>query len=327
MSPLPLLQSTLGNLRSWRLSRPLNPEAPPWQWLGYLGTLLPTWSARTGWLVYTLVCFAVSLVFTFPTSVLLQRVIASVPRDAGVRVRYTDGDCTGSGGCVFRDLILEGPALAGSTVQFSRLAVNPSLWSLLLRGQPWPLIFSADGYGGIVEGTVRQIIGGVSTRLSARHLALERLPLLAPWGQGRVIGKVIVDGELSGNPADLYSLQGAFTATVTDGALQAGTVNGVPLPALQTVQASLRVSLAGGRLEIAELRLNADGVEVLLQGGVALRTPIARSGLDMQLTTRSTTDSLPPALRTLLALLPPSQTTPGERQASLTGSLGAPVVR
>lgn len=327
MSPLPLLQSTLGSLRSWRLSRPTNPESPSWRRLGHLGALLLPWSTRTGWLVYTLVCFAVSLVLTFPTSVLLQRVIASVPRDVGVRARYTDGNCTWSEGCVLHDLVLEGSALAGSTMQFSRFTVDPSLWSLLLRGQPWPLIFSADGYGGTVAGTVRQIIGGVSTQLSLRHLTLDQLPFPAPWDQRRVAGKVLVDGEFSGNPADLYSLQGTFTALVTDGALQAGTVNGVPVPALQTVQASLRASLASGRLEITELRLNADGVEVLLQGGIALRTPMVRSGLDLQLTARSTTDSPPPALKTLLALLPASQTAPGERQASITGSLGAPVVR
>jgi len=93
------------------------------------------------------------------------------------------------------------------------------------------------------------------------------------------------------------------------------------------VQASLRASLASGRLEITELRLNADGVEALLQGGIALRTPIARSGLDLQLTAKSTTDSPRPALKTLLALLPMSQTAPDERRASITGSLAAPVVR
>jgi type II secretion system protein N len=269
----------------------------------------------------------ISLVLTFPSSVLLQRVIASIPRDAGVRVRYTNGDCAWLEGCVLHDVVLEGPALAGSAVQLSRLTVDPSLWSLLLRGQPWPFVFSADGYGGTVDGTVRQIIGGINVQLSLRHLALDQLPFPAPWGQGRVAGKVAVDWEFSGNPADLNSLQGTFTITVTGGDLRAGTVNGFPVPALQMVQASLRVSLTSGRLEITALRLNADGLEAFVHGGIVLRTPIARSGLDLQLTARSTTDSPPPALKTLLALLPASQTTPGERRASITGSLGAPVVR
>lgn len=327
MSPLPLLQSTLGSLRFWRLSGPASPEPASQGWLRHLRARLPAWSARTSWLVYTLVCFVIFLVLTFPSNVLLQRLIASVPRDAGVRVRYTDGDCTWLEGCVLHDLVLEGPALAGSTVQLARLTVDPSLWNLLLRRQPWPLIFSGDSYGGTVDGTVRQIVGGVSAQLVLRHLALDQLPLPAPWGQGRVAGSVTVDGEFSGNPADLYSLQGTFTVNITDGAMRAGTVNGFSVPALQTVQASLRASLASGRLEITELRLNADGVEALLQGRIALRTPIARSGLDLQFTAKSTTDSPPPALRTLLALLPASPSASGERRASITGSLAAPVVR
>jgi len=166
----------------------------------------------------------------------------------------------------------------------------------------------------------------MSAQFALRHLALEQLVLPAPWGQGRVGGSVTADGDFLGNPADLSSLQGTFTVTLTDGVLRAGAVNGFPIPAVQTVRLQLRASLAAGRLEISELRLSADGVEASLRGGVTLRTPIARSGLDLQLTT-STTSSPPPALRTLLSLLPASQTIPGERRASIAGSLAAPVVR
>ncbi|MBI3801165.1 MAG: hypothetical protein HY268_29865, partial [Deltaproteobacteria bacterium] len=113
---------------------------------------------------------------------------------------------------------------------------------------------------------------------------------------------------------------------LTNGVLRAGALNGFPLPALQTVQGHLRASLAAGRLEIAELEFSADGVEVSLQGGIILRTPVARSGLELQLTV-NTRGSPPPALKTFLSLLPVSQGAAGERRASITGTFVAPVVR
>jgi type II secretion system protein N len=124
----------------------------------------------------------------------------------------------------------------------------------------------------------------------------------------------------------MHTLQGNFTISLTDGALRAGALNGFPIPALQAAQAHLRASLAAGRLEIAELELTADGVEASLQGVINLRTPIGRSGLELQLIAKST-GSPSPAVKTLLALLPASPSTPGERRASISGSLAAPVMR
>ncbi|HEV8716254.1 MAG TPA: type II secretion system protein GspN [Candidatus Binatia bacterium] len=292
---------------------------------GFTGRL-PLPSSRLGWALYTLACFICFVVLTFPADVLLQRLVASVPREAGVRARYGEGKCAWFAGCVLRDLTLEGPALRGAAVQLSHLTLRPSLWGLFIGGQPWPLAFDTEGYNGTCRGTLRQVIGGLSGQFALRHLALEQLVLPAPWGQGRVGGSVSAEGDFLGNPADLYSLQGTFTATLTDGVLRAGAVNGFPVPAVQTVQLHLRVSLAAGRVEISELRVTADGVEVSLRGGITLRTPVARSGLDLQLTT-SVTSSPSPAVKTLLSLLPASQTASGERRAAITGSLAAPIVR
>jgi type II secretion system protein N len=283
-------------------------------------------SSRTGWLWYTLACFVFFLLMTFPSDVLLQRLVASVPRESGIRTRYLEGDCTWVDGCILRGLTLEGPLLSGTAVQLARLTVHPSLWSLLVGGQPWPLAFTAEGYNGTLSGTFRQVIGGMSAQFTLRHLALEQLPLSAFWGQERGSGSITAEGEFLGNLADLYSLQGTVTATLSDGVLRAGVVSGFPLPALPAVQGRLRASLAAGRLEISEFRLSADGVETLLHGGITLRMPLSRSGLDLQLTT-NITGSPPPAVKTFLSLLPASSDVTGERRASLTGSLAAPIVR
>lgn len=326
MSPLPRLQSALGSLRLLRPSWSANWGTTPLGWLGRLAARLPVLSSRTGWLFYTLACFVFFVVLTFPSGVFLPRLVTSLTQGSGVRVGYMEGDCTWLAGCVLRDLSLESLPLGVTGVRLSRLTLQPSVVGLLVSSRPWPLTFSAELYGGAFDGTLRQVVGGMSAQLALHHITLDQWPFPAPWGQGRVAGSVTADGDLLGNPADLYSLQGTFTVTLTDGVLRAGTLNGFPVPALQTVQAHLRVSLAAGRLEISELRLSADGVEASLVGGITLRTPVARSGLDLQLTTHIT-GSPPPAVKTFLSLLPASQTTSGERRASITGSLATPVVR
>ena len=323
MSPLPLWQSTLGNLRALRPSWSARFGSAKLSWLGERLSVL---SSRTGLLLYTLACFVFFLVATFPSGVLLQRLVVSLARESAVRAHYSEGDCTWRAKCILHDLTLEDPSWGVAAVQLSRLVLQPSLLGLLFSSNPWPLTFSAELYGGALDGTVRQVVGGMSAQFALRHVALEHWPLPAPWGQGGVAGSITADGDFLGNPADLYSLQGSSTATLTDGALRAGTVKGFPVPALQTVQASLHASVAAGRVEITELRLSADGVEVSLQGGVILRTPLARSGLDLQLTTKIT-GSPPPALKTLLSLLPASQTADGERRAAISGTLIAPVAR
>ncbi len=326
MSPVPQLQSALGSLRSLRLAWPANSGAGVFRRLERLGGRFRVLSSRTGWLLYVLVCFVFFVLLTFPSKVLLQRLVTSVPRESGVHARYVEGDCTWLAGCVLRDLTLEGPFFGGSAVQLSRLAIHPSRWSLFFGGQPWPLAFDAVGYNGTFSGTVRQVVGGIRAQFALRHLALDQLLLPAPWGSGRIAGSMTADGDFLGNLADLYSLQGTLAVTLSDGMLRGGAVNGFPLPALQTLQVQLRASLAAGRLEISELRLAADGVEAALQGGITVRTPVARSSLDLQLTT-NITGSPPPTLKTLLSLLPASQTASGERRAAIIGSLAAPVVR
>jgi type II secretion system protein N len=163
-------------------------------------------------------------------------------------------------------------------------------------------------------------------QFSGRQLALEHWPLPAPLSQGRLRGSVTVDGDLRGNFTDPFSLQGTLTLAITDGAISAGVLGGFPLPAVQSVQTHLRAVLVPGRLEIAELKLNTDGIDTTLKGTITLRTPFARSELALQLTTK-TTGSPPPALNALISFLPAVPGMPGEHRALLTGTLVTPVIR
>lgn len=288
--------------------------------------LISRLSSRTGWRLYTLVCFCLCVWWTFPSDLLLQRIVLSVARQSGAQVHYAGGDWTWWEGWVLRDLTVESPVPSLTTVQFSRLALRPSLFGLFRKSR-LPFTFSADLYGGTLTGRVGQAAGGVDVQLALHQLALERWPFPPPWGQGKVAGKLTADGAFHGDPADLRSLQGTFSATLTNGAVPAGTVAQLPLLALQAVQVHLRATLTGKQLEIAACRLVADGVEAHVRGGILLRTPLARSGLDLQLTSKIMEGAPPSALIALMSFLPASSPTTKERDVSITGSPATPVIK
>lgn len=283
--------------------------------------------ARSGWVLYALACFFLFLYLTFPSDLLLQRVVAAFSAESAVRVRYATGDLTWWGGVELQEVTLQAPAQGVPSLHASRVIVTLPVLGVL-RGSLSPLTFQAHLAGGAVDGTVRRDGERFGLRFGIHHLALERWPLPRPWEQGRVAGRVTADGELEGSWSSLPSLRGSLRATLSDGFLRAGTIPGVPIPAvqLQPLEARVRATLADGRVEIAELVLNADGVEATVRGTVVLRTPWERSGLDLQVTT-TVTGSPSPALTTLLSLLPASSRSPHERRATISGSLAAPLVR
>lgn len=283
--------------------------------------------ARSGWVLYTLACFFLFLCLTFPSDLLLQRVVAALSTESAVRIRYATGDLRWWGGLEFNEVTLAAPASGVPSLHASRVIVTLPV-SGVLRGSLSPLTFRAHLAGGTVDGVVRKDGERFGLRFEVHHLALERWSLPSSWEQGHVAGQVTADGELEGSWSSLPSLRGSLQATLSDGLLRTGSIPGVPIPAvqLQSLDARLRATLADGRVEIAELVLNTDGVEVTVQGTVVLRTPWERSGLDLQVATK-VTGSPPPALTTLLSLLPTSPHSPYERRAVISGSVAAPLVR
>jgi len=286
---------------------------------------LPHLSARSGWAVYTLACFLLFLRLTFPSDLLLQRVVAALTAESAVRVRYTTGDLTWWGGCAFSEVTVENLLPGIPLLQASQLTLTPSFGGLL-RGHFSPLMVHAHLYGGTARGAVRKEREGFAVQLALDGLALEHWPLPHPWGQGRIAGRLTADGELQGNLLTPHTLHGWLRATLTDGLLRTGIIAGMPVPTLQSIRAHLQAAITDGRAEITELVLEADGIEAILQGAIVLRTPLERSGLDLRLTTK-VTGSPPPALTALLSLLPGSPHSPQERRAVISGPLAAPVVR
>lgn len=323
MLPSPQLRSARASLRTRLSAWLVDLGSPLLVWFGRLRAQVSACPAWIGWFLYTVVCFGLFVVLTFPFDLLLQRVIVALNQDSPIRVRYAHGEWTWDQGWVLHDLVVQGPATSLATLRLSRLTLQPTLTGLL-SNQPFPLTFSAEVFGGTVKGTLRRNASGFAAEFALHQLALDRWPFLVSWGQ--VAGHVSAEGRFQGNPADLTSVHGTVSVTLTNGALQAGTIARYPLPTLQTVHGHLRATLTGGRLEIADLELTADGVRASVHGGVVLRTPLTRSILDLQLTAQIT-GSPPRSLTALLSLLPAAAGTKDERRASITGFLAAPVVR
>jgi type II secretion system protein N len=316
----PLWQSALASLRS------------PKRALDEAGTSATSLNAtqrsstrftRLLWISYGLVSFVFFLLLTFPTDLLLRQVVASIEDTASLRVHYKTGQWTWGQGWILNDITLD--KTATTPIQLTRLTLRPSLLRLLY-GQPFPLTFSARLYGGDAQGTLQQTGSTFDIRFTLDQLSLAQWPFSNPWGQGRISGTLTLNGALQGEGADINLWSGSLSAVIAEGSLKAGNVDRFPIPALQTVQAHAQATLKDGRVEVSDFALAADGITAQLQGAITLRFPLEWSSLDLRLTTQ-TIGSPPPPLAMLVSLLPAVPGSQGERRATITGTLAAPVVR
>ena len=159
-----------------------------------------------------------------------------------------------------------------------------------------------------------------------QRLNLSLVPVPPPGKPGGIKGFLTGSVDLTGEFSQLLTLKGALELSLSEGALQAGALGKVPVPPLQSLQGKLRTAIRDGRLTVSDLTLTGDGIEAHLQGALTLSIPLPRSGLDLQLTTK-TVGSPPPVLAALVSLLPASPNAPGERRAMISGSFANPMMR
>jgi len=316
MLPLPLSLSLPDN----GTSAPLSQGAA---FLLRVREAVPRFSGRMGWTLYTVVSCCFFVLLTFPTDVLLQRVVSGATRGLPVRLHYTHGELTWWGSCRLREVeVAYGTA---PVVKIAHLAVRPSLLGLMF-GRPWPLSFTANLYGGTLSGSVTSDASGQSVQVTAQRLDLRMLPFPGMAKGGEVQGLLSGEGEVRGNVADLFSLQGQVVLTVTEGALRAGAASGFPLPPLSSAGAQLRATVKKGRVDISDFTFQADNAEAQLHGSMLLATPLPMSTLNLQMTTKTLGTTSAP-LTMLMSLLPAAPDASGVRRASISGSLAAPILR
>ena len=316
MSPLPPSLSLPDNGTSAPLSQGAAFLLRVWE-------AVPRFSGRVGWTLYTVVSCCFFVLLTFPTDVLLQRVVSGATRGLPVRLHYTHGELTWWGSCRLREVeVVYGTS---PVVKIAQLAVRPSLLGLIL-GRPWPLSFTANLSGGTLSGSVTSDASEQSVQITAQRLDLRLLPFPGMAKGGEVQGLLSGEGEVRGNGADLFSWQGQVALTVTEGALRAGAVSGFPLPPLSSATAQLRATVKNGLIDIADFALQADNAEARLHGSMSLATPLPMSTLNLQMTAKAPDNAASP-LTMLISLLPAAPDASGVRRASISGSLAAPILR
>ena len=244
-------------------------------------------------------------------------------RKISVQIQYDHGELTWRGGCRLHAVVIKnGP---GPAVRMTNVTVHPSLLGLII-GRPWPLTFTVDLYGGTLNGTVSLDADGQKVQFVAHRLELGLLPLPEAVTAGEVQGNLSGEGEVEGNVANLFSLRGQVSLTLADGALREGKIANFPVPSLAFIEGRLRATVKNGVLEIPDFLLHADNAEAHLQGTITMNTPLPQSGLNFQLTAK-TTGNTPSPLTILLSMLPSSPNTSGERRASISGSFASPILR
>lgn len=284
---------------------------------------IPRFSGRMGWTLYTVVSCLFFLLLTFPTDLLLQRIVRGATRETPIRVQYARGELTWWGRCRLREVKVA--YKTSPAVNMAQLTMQPSLVGLLF-GRPWPLAFTASLFGGTVRGSMTVDASGHRVQVAAQRLDLRMLPLTGIIKTGEIQGLLSGEGEVRGNGADLFSWQGQVALTVSEGALRAGSISGISALPLSSVETQLRATMKNGLVEIADFTLQADNAEARVHGSMIMVNPLQMSTLNLQLTAKAPDNAAAP-LKMLISLLPTAPDATGMRRASISGSLAAPVLR
>ncbi len=264
------------------------------------------------------VLFAVVLGLTFPTDQLVRNLLARVPLPDGHALTFQHARLR-PWGLTLDDAAYRRPD-GNPLVETEWLRLRPS-WTSLWRdrlGRPWHV--AAGVFGGSVDGELDAGDAGRTVEMTwadvdvARLLAaLQRDDPLAGLMTGRAAVRLPRTGSASGD--------GELTLRTASWQPPIAALEDVPLHA---DRATLRWSLADGRLELSSADLRGEELDLTAQGQIELADgDLGRSVLDLQVTI-APLPGAPLELRRLLDGLP--HRPDGVRDFRLTGTLDAPRV-
>jgi type II secretion system protein N len=263
------------------------------------------------------VLFTVVLGLTFPTDDLVRWGLSRVSVPEGYTVTFRRARLRPWG------LVLDDAAYRHSdgrpVVELDWLRVRPS-WTAFWRdrlGRPWHVsarVFGGTAEGGIATDATAQLLDASWSDVDVGDLlrALQREGLLT----GRSTGHATLRLPMS-DPAS-----GEGELTLRSAAWQP------PLEALEDVpihadQATVRWTLADGRVQLSNVDMRGDEVDVTAQGTLRLAQAIGASSIDVRMTI-APLPGIPLELRRLLDGLP--RRPDGVHDFRVTGTIDAPHV-
>ena len=261
------------------------------------------------------VLFTVVLGLTFPTDDLVRWVLSRVPVPEGHTVTFQRAHLRPWG------IVLDDAAYRHSdgrpVIELEWLRVRPS-WTAFWRdrlGRPWHV--SAGVFGGTIEGRIAsdataQLLDASWTDIDVGDLlrALQRDGALTGRSTGHATLRLPVSDQASGE-GDLTLRSAAWQP---------------PLEALEDVpihadQATVRWTLADGRVQLSNVDLRGEEVDATAQGTLRLAQAIGASSLDVHMTI-APLPGIPVELHRLLDGLP--RRPDGVHDFRVTGTIDAP---
>lgn len=262
------------------------------------------------------VCFAVSLVITFPYDRLTGYAEAQIERALGLRTTIESIRPALLGGVHLEGVTL-GPSLTppiggeapsdAPWVRIDEATVDVSLLGLLF-GQVYTE-FDLDLAGGQAEGWVEREEGHLALEISAEGLQAKRLPILREKVGLPVTGLLKADVDLDVNAAKIDESTGSLSfalvgGTIGDGEAKlslsslmgyggrgrgaAASDEGIAIPPIKLGPIGLETKLVKGQIEIPRVEAASEHAEVSFEGRITLAEPLANSRVDTYLTVKLT---------------------------------------
>ncbi|GAB4262339.1 MAG: hypothetical protein Kow0092_12640 [Deferrisomatales bacterium] len=272
-----------------------------------------------GYAVVALAAYVVSVVWFFPYPELSRRVERRA-RAQGIALEIKDlgpGWLPGLLARRVRAARLDHPD-AAVEVEEVRLRLVPVRW---LRGER-TLRVQGRTFGGAVD--VRFTPGDRSTVQAAwDRLDLARLPVHSALAELPLAGRASGTLDLQLESRRVEQLTGRLAATFTDLKIEAGTVQGFPVPPVSLGDGLARAVSRDGKVDVQTLKFQGGDLEVDFKGNILLRNDLSRSLISGLLSLRPD-EKAAKELGLLFAMFPSSRSSDGRYTAKIRGSLTRP---
>ena len=295
-------------------------------WAGRIGRLVPRRVPERRsipYVAWTIACFVVFLVLTFPHDLIVRHWTDDVAAKSGWRIRFDSVWIRPWNGYHLSRFELIAPGKdAEPWISANEVVLHPPLLALVGRGV-LPLGFSGDAYGGEFEGTVST---PSHVQLAWSHLHIGQYPRLTRLVEGVWVGDFSGELEVDGK-GDVHTLDGRAAVHLKDASITQGKVQGFTVPDLHFATGDGEADIKAGRIEIHTLKLTGPDVDAEVRGQVYFVSTSPVPVVSGTLSLRSIPGS-PTNLEPLLALWNQNQRPPnGVYTFTISGPLNAPRIR
>lgn len=282
----------------------------------------------SGYVAFALISFFMFVYMGFPTDALLGRIISEVTRQSKGTVQLKVGHAKlwRGTGLDMQDVHLIRPGSA--PLSFEAVKVRVRLLPLLIFRRSMTAQIPVGR--GLVLGTVTTHGDGLDAHLEGTTLDFTAMPAVSRALGIPVAGVFDLDGDIS-VIKDLQHAQGQLAITMDHVAMGPGTVYGLALPRLDLGKLDVAMKVQDGHAKIGKFQQTGGTVNLALQGGIELASPLNRSTLDLCSKVRLDPQFLEknPKLRSVMQLAEVQLRRDGDGflNAPVVGPVGAPQLR